>query len=130
MYMKHSIMTIIYAETLINQAADSFASSRFRESGIDGVPMDDDSFSKTDVMFKLGESKRILAEHGMNIAGWVSPSSVLNEKCIGLLEKEYDFGYTKYYGHYEIEDTVRPYNTKMIIYIDCGELIYIIHWTI
>jgi len=28
MFMKHSIMTMIYAETLINQAVDSFASSR------------------------------------------------------------------------------------------------------
>jgi len=32
MFMKHSIMTMIYAETLINQAVDSFASSRLRES--------------------------------------------------------------------------------------------------
>ena len=32
MFMKHSIMTMIYAETLINQAVDSFASSRLWES--------------------------------------------------------------------------------------------------
>ncbi len=32
MFMKHLIMMKIYAETLINQAVDSFASSCFRES--------------------------------------------------------------------------------------------------
>ena len=32
MFMIHSIRTMIYAETLINQAVDSFASSCFRES--------------------------------------------------------------------------------------------------
>ncbi len=36
MFMKHLIMTMIYAETLINQAVDSFVSSCFRESRILG----------------------------------------------------------------------------------------------
>lgn len=76
----------------------------------DGEPMVTDIFSETDVAYKLSESKKILTEWDMNITGWVSPSSVLNEKYIGLLKKDYNFGYTKYYGTYEISDTLRPYN--------------------
>jgi len=37
MFMKHSIMTRIYAETLINQAVDSFASSCFLESRLNAM---------------------------------------------------------------------------------------------
>jgi len=37
MFMKHSIMMRNYAETLINQAVDSFASSRFLESRLNAM---------------------------------------------------------------------------------------------
>ena len=40
MFMKYSIVTRIYTEILINQAVDNFTSSRFRESRLNALAID------------------------------------------------------------------------------------------
>ena len=76
---------------------------------IDGTGMNDDTVDISVIENKMKTSKETLEAAGLNIKGWVTPSSTLKEKFLPALRKYYEFGYTKYFGEWD-GVTGNPYN--------------------
>lgn len=60
---------------------------------------------------RMKESKGTLEELGLNITGWVTPSSSLGSNHLSAVGKYYEFAYTVSLGNFNNDGTQIPYDT-------------------
>ena len=60
---------------------------------------------------RMKESKKILGSLGLDITGWVTPSSSLGSNHLQAVGKHYEFAYTVSLGKFNNDGTQIPYDT-------------------